>query len=521
MIPDISNALDWLKYNPNIFKNISRGIERETLRINENGFMPKTDHPYSMGSALTHKWITTDFAEILLEFVTPKSNELNYSLSFLKDLHKFTYQKIKKELLWPFSLPYFIHPNSSVKIAKYGESNLGKIKTLYRKGLKNRYGDYMNIISGVHYNFSLPINFWKKWKNIKNVKNGKDIISAEYLKLIRNYHKFGWIIPYLFGASPAVYPSFIKNKNSDIKFKKSKNGLLYLPWSTSLRLSSIGYQNDSKKKLKINFNCLQKYTNSLRKATNTISEKFKKIGLKDNLGNLKQINTNLLQMENEFYTHIRPKQKIKNDEFLSDALEKRGIKYLEIRSLDLNPFSPIGIDKKQILFLDLFLIWCVLADAPKMNYSELEFYNKNWKIIALEGRKPNQKININNKYEKETLINISSKIFKNLYKIAEYLDQNSKNESYRKICKEFEMNFKHPELTYSSKILSEILKNGIKRTGLNLAKKYKKKFIKEKMNILNNKILCKESTFSHQKQKTIEKQDNLSFNEYLKKYNSC
>ncbi|CAL4043525.1 glutamate--cysteine ligase [Buchnera aphidicola] len=518
MIPDISYALTWLQSNPNIFKNITRGIERETLRITENGNMPNTDHPYSMGSALTHKWITTDFSEILLEFITPKSNDLNYSLSFLNDLHKYTNKNIENEYLWPFSFPYFMNTNCSIKLAKYGKSNIAKMKTLYRKGLKNRYGDFMNIISGVHYNFSLPINFWRKWKNIKDIKHEKHIISSEYLKIIRNYHKFGWIIPYLFGASPAIYPSFIKNKKYSIKFKKSQNGLLYLPWSTSLRLSTIGHRNHDTKKTNITFNYLQEYINFLRHATNTPSKKFKKIGLKDNLGKLKQINTNLLQMENEFYTHIRPKQIIKKNESLSDALEERGIRYIEVRSLDINPFSPIGIDKKQILFLDLFLIWCLLIDSPNMNHSEFEYCKKNWNIITLEGRKPNQKIHINNKYEKEKLITISSKIFKSLYQVAIYLDQYSYKDPYKKVCKEFSKYFEYPELTYSSKILSEILKNGIKTTGLNLAKKYKEKLISEKMTVLSDKIMHKEFISSHKKQNKIEKNDKLSFEEYLKKY---
>ncbi|WP_343377626.1 glutamate--cysteine ligase [Buchnera aphidicola (Formosaphis micheliae)] len=519
MIPNISSVLCWLKCNPNILDNITRGIERETLRIKIDGNMPTTNHPYQIGSSLTHKWITTDFSEILLEFVTPKSTNLNNLIDILYDLHKYTSENIKNEYLWPFSFPYYITPHCAIKLAKYGTSNLGKIKTLYRTGLKNRYGSLMNMISGVHYNFSLSINFWKQWKNITNIKNIQNIISSEYFKLIRNYHKFGWIIPYLFGASPVIEPSFIKNKKSNITFKKSPNNLLYLPWSTSLRLSSIGYNNSKTSDImNVSFNNLTDYINSLKNAINTPSEIFKKIGLKNKLGNFKQISNHLLQMESEFYTHIRPKQKTTTNESLLNTLKNKGIEYIEIRSLDINPFSPIGIDIKQILFLDLFLIWCLFANSSEIHNTDIKLYNNNWNIILLEGRKPNQMINVDGNKKKEKLISIGKIIFHDLYHIAENLDKNSKNNPYEKVCDEFIQYFKEPELTYSGKIFNEIITNGINETGLKLARKYKKQLIDKKMKFLNYKILYQEAMLSHKKRQNIEIHDKINFKTYLKRY---
>lgn len=502
MIEDISKKIAWLKKKPMILKNIFRGIERETLRIEKNGKFSSSKHPYLIGSSLTHRWITTDFSENLLEFVTPTSKNINYLLKFLQDVHSFVAYKTQNERMWPFSIPYLYNQSTSIQIAEYGKSQIGKIKQIYRTGLKNRYGDLVNTISGIHYNFSLPKIFWKNWKKYTTNLNHIDYVSCGYLNLIRNYYRFGWIIPYLFGASPAISKYFLKSNK--YQFQENKEKILYLPWSTSLRLSDMGYTKTSIIDLNILFNDLESYIKNLDKAIHTTSKKFSNIGIKNEKGEFLQLNTNILQMESELYTPIRPKRKTRPGESLLCALKNKGIEYVEIRSLDINPFSPIGINKDQILILDLFLIWCALIDAPKMNKINILLNNKNWEKIIFEGRKPNQKIYINNQYETKSLTKIGEIIFQDLKKIAKIMDFQSKKLEYQKACKKTIVFFKNTELTYSAQLLKIIIQNNIKQTGLNLANKYHNQFIKKFHKNLHKNILECETIRSHKEQMKIE-----------------
>ncbi|QCI23381.1 glutamate--cysteine ligase [Buchnera aphidicola (Melaphis rhois)] len=513
LIPKILHKIHWLKSDPNIIKNILRGIERETLRVNLNGAISNHDHPYNIGSALTHKWITTDFSESLLEFITPPTNNINYLLYTLRDIHKFVSHNINEEYLWPFSMPPYTDSHTPIMLAKYGKSNIGKVKTLYRTGLKNRYGALMNIISGVHYNFSLPINFWKEWrKNNKIIK--KNYISDGYLCLIRNFYRFGWIIPYLFGASPAIESFFVKNKKTNVKFN-NKNNMLYLPWSTSLRLSHLGHTNNSIKNLNLTFNSLNNYISSLKYGIQTPSKEFKKLGLIDSFGNPKQININILQTENELYTHIRPKRTLTPNETILDSLNRKGIQYVEIRSLDVNPFSCIGIEKSQILLLDLFLIWCVIADSPKMTNLDLQLFSKNWDIISLEGRKPKQKVYINTYNQQKTLESIGKYLIENFFYIAEILDYPSKSDNYQNICQQIFLYFDHTDLTYSERILNKYILYGINNIGMKIAIENKNKLNAIPLRQLNESDFINETYHSHKIQKEIESHDMLSSKKFF------
>ena len=242
MIPDVSKALSWLEAHPKVLCGIHRGIERETLRVTPDGHLAATGHPVELGKSLTHKWITTDFAESLLEFITPVDDNIDHTLHFLSDLHRYTARHLTNERMWPMSMPCFIEAEDKITLAQFGTSNVGRFKTLYREGLKNRYGALMQTISGVHYNFSLPIEFWQAWANITDEETGKEAISDGYLRLIRNYYRFGWIIPFFFGASPAICGSFLKGRKTNLPFENTPKGAKYLPYATSLRLSDRLYQ---------------------------------------------------------------------------------------------------------------------------------------------------------------------------------------------------------------------------------------------------------------------------------------
>ncbi len=515
LIPDVSQALAWLEAHPNALAGIGRGIERETLRVRPDGRLATTGHPDSLGSALTHKWVTTDFAEALLEFITPVEQDIDRLLAFLRDIHRHVAREMGEERMWPFSMPCFIEPGEDIELAQYGSSNIGRMKTLYREGLKNRYGALMQTISGVHYNFSLPLSFWQEWAGVSDVESGKEAISDGYLRLIRNYYRFGWIIPYLFGASPAICSSFLQGKESNLPFERNDKGMLYLPYATSLRLSDLGYTNKSQNNLGITFNNLPDYVTALKNAIKTPSDEYAALGVKDADGNWLQLNTNVLQIENELYAPIRPKRVTKSGENPSDALQRGGIEYIEVRSLDINPFSPIGVDENQVRFLDLFLIWCTLADAPEMSSDELLCSRKNWNRVILEGRKPGQTIAFGCEEAQESLADVGKALFADLRRVAETLDSNQGDSHYQQVCDLLVASFDNPELTYSARILQTLKDNGLGGAGLALAEQYRHMLTEEPYEVLSEEKFAEEAQRSRISQQQIEESDTLSFTDFL------
>lgn len=514
MIPDVSKALSWLEAHPNVLCGIHRGIERETLRVTPDGHLALTGHPIELGKSLTHKWITTDFAESLLEFITPVDNSISHTLRFLRDLHRYTARHLNNERMWPMSMPCFIEGEEDITLAQYGTSNVGRFKTAYREGLKNRYGALMQTISGVHYNFSLPIEFWQAWANIKDEESGKEAISDGYLRLIRNYYRFGWIIPFFFGASPALCGSFLQGRETNLPFESTPKGAKYLPYATSLRLSDLGYTNKSQSDLNITFNHLETYVNGLKKAIHKPSDEFAQLGIKKNNDYI-QLNTNVLQIENELYAPIRPKRVVNGDESPSDALLRGGIEYIEVRSLDINPFTAIGVDETQIRFLDLFLIWCVLADAPEMSASELACCRSNWNNVILEGRKPGQVIGMGCGDVKEPLAQVGKALFADLQRVAKVLDCCSETK-YLEVCLNLEQMFDNPELTFSGRLLEQIKAQGIGHYGLSLAEQYYQELINSPYETLTENEFDHERISSIKRQADLENSDTISFDEYVK-----
>lgn len=497
--------------------NIKHGIERETLRVNDDGTIANDPHPQALGAALTHSWITTDFSESLLEFITPPESNITTSIEQLVDIHKFTYESISEQYLWPMSMPCFISSETNIPIAKYGSSNVAKMKEVYREGLHNRYGSMMQVIAGVHFNFSLPEEFWPHWCELHGEKWNKDTQSAHYFGLVRNFRRFAWIIPYLYGASPALCSSFISHKQVAHKFDKVGKGTLYLPFATSLRMSDLGYTSSAQSSLKICYNDLTTYVSSLRSAIGQKAPDYAHL-TNDEENGWQQLNDNVLQIENELYSPIRPKQVAKSMEMPTNALEDRGVSYLEVRSLDVNPYSPVGIDAEQFHFLDVFLLYCLLRPSAKFDDNSMQVSQDNVTQTVEQGRDPELLLNNNG-----TMVLLSEwgiVLTKELLKVAKLLDTANTTQVYSRAVTKQQEKFLDPSITPSGKWLQTLLDNELDNSvlGLALAKEYKKAAQNMSYEQVSKADFVSEAAISLNARQDIESKDDKSFSQFIDEY---
>ncbi|HSY27069.1 MAG TPA: glutamate--cysteine ligase, partial [Burkholderiaceae bacterium] len=333
-----------------------RGIERETLRVDMHGHLAKTPHPIALGSALTNPQITTDYSESLLEFITPAEPDIATALSELDAIHRFAYSQLADELLWSESMPCHLPDEDQIPIAWYGNSHIGMLKHVYRRGLALRYGRTMQCIAGIHYNYSLSEDLWKVLQDVEQAPGSAMHFQSEsYVAMIRNFHRYSWLLMYLFGASPALSTHFLRGREHQLE--RLSDDTLYLPYATSLRMSDLGYQNNAQAGLVPPYNTLREYMKSLSNAVRQPYPPYEELGAKRD-GEWVQINTNVLQIENEFYATIRPKRVIHTGERALEALCARGVQYVEVRCMDVDPFEPMGISLQTSRFLDAFLLFC-------------------------------------------------------------------------------------------------------------------------------------------------------------------
>jgi glutamate--cysteine ligase len=348
---------------------LRRGIEKESLRVTPGGALALTPHAPALGSALTHPHITTDFSESQLELITGVQPSAEACLEELERIHQFVYRNIGDEILWCASMPCGLPADDAIPIGRYGASNSGRLKTVYRNGLAWRYGRRMQTISGIHYNFSLP-----------------GMTNDGYFSLIRNFRRISWLPIYLFGASPAVCGSFVEGRNHELQPLGESS--FYLPHATSLRMGRLGYQSDAQSNLHVSYNSLASYGASLYEALTVPYPPYEKIGIKAPDGEYRQLATSLLQIENEFYTTIRAKRRTRRGERPLHALRERGVEYVEVRLMDLDPFAPLGITAPTMRILDLLLLYCHLTDSPEDTPQELAAVARNKLAVAQRGREP-------------------------------------------------------------------------------------------------------------------------------------
>ena len=364
-----------------------RGIEKESLRVHPDGTLDTSPHPTGLGSALTHPHITTDFSESQLELITGAHPDVAACVRELTEIHQFVYRHVGDDALWASSMPCRLPGDDAIPIGRYGSSNVGRLKTVYREGLARRYGRRMQTISGVHYNFSLPEAVLAALQpGTRDPQAAKDALTDRYFAAIRNFRRHSWLPLYLFGASPAVCRTFVDGRAHRLQVLAGDT--LYLPFATSLRMGPLGYQSDAQRSIAVSFNSLNHYATSLHEALSKPYPAYEVIGVRGGDGEYRQLAATLLQIENEFYGTIRPKRRIRRGERPLHALTDRGVEYLEVRSLDLDPFSPIGVDAVTMRFLDVLLVACLLAESPPDSPAEIATIAQNQFAVAERGREP-------------------------------------------------------------------------------------------------------------------------------------
>ncbi len=503
---------------------IGRGVEKEGLRIKPCSGIAQDAHPKALGSTLTHPSITTDYSEALLEFITPKQTQVEDTISYLRNLHQFTLQNMGDQLVWPASMPCRIDGDESIPIANYGSSNVGTLKHVYRQGLGVRYGRTMQAIAGIHYNFSLPDSFWQAYQSKFVQEHGEDgsselqdFKSAHYFSLIRNFRRYSWILHYLFGASPVLDSSFLSGHPSH-NLDKFSDKTYGLPYATSLRMSDLGYQNSAQEELHVSYNSLQDYVLTLGKAIKQSYKQYEDIGVKKGDQYI-QLNTNVLQIENEYYSDIRPKRVTQSGEKPIAALTERGVEYIEVRILDINPFLAEGISAQQMRFMDAFLLHCLFAQCPQNSDTRCQEIRSNQTNVILRGRDP--ELTLRRGDEQVPFKDAAGELLDAIMKTAKLLDQAHDSFEYTSAVYAQQAKVDSPSLTPSGQIMDAV-NNGADFIDLAYAQAeiHKKNYASIEFSESAEQDLVTQAAESLQAQQNIEDADTLSFADFLDAYNA-
>lgn len=433
-----------------------RGVEKESLRVTPQGRIATTPHPSALGSALTHENITTDYSEALIELVTPTFRTNWELLQYLCDLHQFVYRHLGDELLWATSMPCVIDGDASIPIAQYGPSNIGRMKTIYREGLGLRYGRVMQAISGVHFNYSFPDRMWEPWAAIRESRDTAQAFrSASYFDLLRNYRRHGWIVLYLFGVSPTVCKSFLRARGETLP--EFGRGTAWEPDATSLRMSDLGYRNRSQSGVEVSVNSLDEYVRDLIKAISTPHPDYQQLGVKVD-GQYRQLNANLLQIENEYYAFIRPKRVARSGERPTQALLRAGVEYVEVRALDVSAFDPVGVNQNKLRFLEAFLAFCLLRDSPLIDPSEQARLDQNHVMVARRGRAKD--LTLSREGRPISLRDWAGEILDGMQGVCELLDEGDPTKPYSAALAVQAAKIENVALTPSARLIAELRETG-------------------------------------------------------------
>jgi glutamate--cysteine ligase len=392
------------------------------------------------------------------------------------------------------------------------------MKTVYRRGLGYRYGRVMQVIAGVHYNYSFSADFWKTYQQLEgDTRLPQDFVSEQYFALIRNLQRFGWLIPYLFGASPAVCKSFLAGKQTTLQ--EFNDNTYYSPYATSLRMCDIGYQNSFENEVgfKANYDSLDAYVKSLTTAINTPSPRFEEIGIKVD-GSYRQLNANMLQIENEYYSSVRPKQVPEFNEKPTLALQRRGVRYVELRSLDINIFDPRGISETQCRFNEIFMTFCLLHDSPVISDLERSEIDYNLDAVCYRGREPGLTLQRNG--EAITLQQWAGELCAAMAAFASPLDQCEDGTPYQQTLQAQQAAVTDPDKTLSAQVLAGMREHdeGYFHYAQRMSKQHQRYFLDLKHNAAQFEAFTRSVTQSLAEQRALEAADSESFDDFLKNY---
>ena len=504
---------------PQIIQGGRKGVEKESLRVTPEGRIAQTPHPAALGSALTNDNITTDFSEALIELVSPTFKTSWELLQYLLDLHQFVYQHMGDELLWATSMPSRIDSDTDIPIAQFGRSNIGRMKTAYRSGLANRYGRMMQAISGVHYNYSFPVNMWGPWADLmQSRERGQHFISDRYFHLLRNYRRHGWLVLYLFGVSPVVCNSFLRGRN--VTLPRLSNDTSYEPYATSLRMSDLGYRNRNQAGLSVSVNSLDEYVRDLSRAVTTVHPPYEQLGVEVD-GEWRQLNANILQIENEYYSFIRPKRVARSGERPTKALLRAGVEYVEVRALDVSAFDPVGVNQNKLRFLEVFLAMCLMKDSPPIATWEHEVLDANHLTVARRGREPG--LTLQRDGRAVPMNTWARELIDSMQGIAEIFDQGDRVRPYQAALAVQAAKVQDVDRTPSARMLRELESTGESffDLALRMSRLHKEYFTAlYPPNVDRQAEFRAQADESLRAQASIEAADRLGFEQYLAEYAS-
>ena len=510
----LSKRLARLKAHPEVLSNSLRGIEKEGLRVDLAGQLSTHPHPQALGSALTHPRITTDYSESLLELITGTHNRVDSLIAEISEIQRVVSITLHDELMWNHSMPAHLPAEKDIPIAWYGTSNTGMIKHVYRRGLAERYGKTMQCIAGLHYNFSFDESLWDMLD--RSETSAQDRRSAGYIALIRNFTRYSWLLMYLFGASPALSRDFLRGNTGNLLALDQET--MYLPFATSLRMSDLGYQNKAQSGLKPCYNDLNTFLQRIYDAVTTPWPAYEKIGTHRD-GEWIQLNTNTLQIENEFYSSIRPKRTTGPCERPITALADRGVQYIEVRCLDIDPTEPTGISAQTAKFVDAFLLFCALQDSP--DFSDSGFCPEsaaNFSLVVKQGREPGLMLKQSGK--EISLQEWANKLLEGIAACSATLAESLNDTTYLQALEEQREKVSNPDMTPSAKVLHTLQTEKISfhDYALQLSARHAA-FMRQKGLTASEAVLAEtQAKMSILEQKRLESSDTESFEDYVARF---